>query len=106
VGFGTQQVAALLDGQPKGPRIMHAPDAPELATLRALMEGEWLEGAMAALAIDRHELPFLWDADFFRNGHGYVLCEINASSVVPFPSAAPAAIATLALERLSVRPRP
>ena len=102
VGFGTQQVAALLEGQTKGPRIMHAADAPELAALRERMEGEWIEGAMNALAIERHELPVLWDADFFRrpNGEGFVLCEINASSVVPFPSAAPVAIAELVDERV------
>jgi hypothetical protein len=105
VGFGTQNVAALLEGQQKGPRIMHPPDAPELAALRTLMEAEWVQGAMSALAIERHELPFLWDADFFRRrspdgAEGYVLCEINASSVVPFPSEAPAAIAALVDQRL------
>jgi hypothetical protein len=107
VGFGTQQVAALLDGQHKGPRIMHGPDAPELASLRVLMEGEWLQGAMNALGIESHELPFLWDADFFRRPtvdgrEGYILCEINASSVVPFPTDAPRAIAALVDERVRV----
>jgi len=99
VGFGTQQVAALLDGPTKGPRIMHAADAPELAALRQRMEGEWIEGAMRTLDIARDELPFLWDADFFRRGDGFVLCEINASSIVPYPSGAPAAIAALVAQR-------
>jgi hypothetical protein len=79
---------------------MRPPDAPELATLRARMEGEWVAQALAVLSIDRRELPFLWDADFFRTRDGFVLCEINASSVVPYPSEAPAAIAALVAERV------
>ena len=49
---------------------------------------------------------FIWDADFLygpRMPDGndtYVLCEINVSSVMPIPDAAPAAIARLAKERL------
>jgi hypothetical protein len=48
----------------------------------------------------------LWDADFLygpRTASGddtYVLCEINVSSVIPFPEQAPAAVARLVLARL------
>jgi len=62
---------------------------------------------MHLLGIDRRDLPIIWDADFLygpRDAAGqdsYVLCEINVSSVVPFPDQAPMAIARLARERLS-----
>ena len=48
----------------------------------------------------RDELPVLWDADFMygpRTAAGedtYVLCEINCSSVIPFPPAVPGKIAS------------
>ena len=64
----------------------------------------------------KRSLPIIWDADFLygpRTAAGedtYVLCEINVSSVFPFPEQAPAAIARLAMARLrssktSARPR-
>ena len=46
------------------------------------------------LVIDKIDLPVLWDADFLlgpKDGEGadtYVLCEINVSSVYPFPASA------------------
>jgi hypothetical protein len=51
------------------------------------------------LEISDTQLPVLWDADFLfgpRNAAGedtYILCEINASCVTPFPPEAPAKIA-------------
>jgi hypothetical protein len=51
----------------------------------------------------------IWDADFMLGPPGangtdsYVLGEINVSSVYPFPSDAPAAIARYTLDRLSMR---
>jgi hypothetical protein len=56
------------------------------------------------LGIDIADLPVIWDCDFLlgpRNNAGedtYVLCEINVSSVAPFPDAAvePLARAVLA----------
>jgi hypothetical protein len=61
---------------------------------------------MGLLDIDAESLPVIWDADFLygpRDHSGrdtYVLCEINVSSVFPFPEQAPQEIARLALERL------
>ena len=58
------------------------------------------------LDIDAGSLPIIWDADFLygpRDASGrdsYVLCEINVSSVAPFPDTAPAEIARLAMARL------
>jgi hypothetical protein len=59
------------------------------------------------LDIDADSLPVIWDADFLygpRTASGedtYVLCEINVSSVFPFPEQAPAEIARLASGRLA-----
>jgi hypothetical protein len=46
------------------------------------------------LGIDAAALPLLWDADFLLGEHAadaaerHVLCEINVSSVSPFPDSA------------------
>lgn len=70
------------------------------------METEWTPQMMQLLGIDAGSLPLLWDADFLygpRTNTGedtYVLCEINVSSVSPFPEDTPAAIARLVLARL------
>ena len=58
------------------------------------------------LDIDQSQLPVIWDADFMygpRDADGrdtYVLCEINISSVYPFPEDALGPLATETLSRL------
>jgi len=58
------------------------------------------------LDIDRADLPVIWDADFLygpKTPDGedtYVLCEINASAVLPIPDEAPAEIARCVARRL------
>jgi len=114
VGFGHQLIKALIPPPPEGPnseaatpgpRIMHAASAPEFQGLRSRMESEWTPQMMQLLDIDAGSLPIIWDADFLygpRDASGadsYVLCEINVSSVYPFPEQAPAKIASLARER-------
>jgi hypothetical protein len=70
------------------------------------MEAEWTPQMMQVLDIDERSLPVLWDADFLygpRTAAGddtYVLCEINVSSVIPFPDQVPAAVARLVPGRL------
>jgi uncharacterized protein DUF6815 len=115
VGFGHQLIKALIPPPPEGPdseaarpgpRIMHAASAPQFQTLRTKMEREWTPRLMQSLEIDPASLPIIWDADFLygpRTAAGddtYVLCEINVSSVAPFPEQAPEAIARLAMARL------
>jgi hypothetical protein len=115
VGFGHQLIKALIPPPPEGPdspaaqpgpRIMHPASAPEFQELRKRMESEWTPQMMSLLAIDVGSLPMIWDADFLygpRDASGrdsYVLCEINVSSVAPFPETAPAEIARLAMARL------
>ena len=118
VGFGHQLIKALLpppsggptsDAAQPGPRIMHPASAPMFHALRTKMESEWTPQMMQVLDIDADSLPVIWDADFLygpRSASGedsYVLCEINVSSVFPFPAGAPAEIARRAQKRLLSR---
>jgi hypothetical protein len=115
VGFGHQLIKALIPPPPEGPdseaaqpgpRIMHPASAPAFQALRTKMESEWTPQMMQLLDIDAGSLPIIWDADFLygpRTASGedtYVLCEINVSSVFPFPEQAPSEIARHALMRL------
>lgn len=114
VGFGHQLIKALIPPPPEGPdseaaqpgpRIMHPATAPEFQVLKTRMESEWAPRMMQLLGIDAGSLPIIWDADFLygpRDAAGqdtYVLCEINVSSVFPFPEQAPSEIARLARAR-------
>jgi hypothetical protein len=92
---------------------MHPATATAFQALRTHMETEWTPQMMQVLDLDSNSLPIIWDADFLygpRTPSGddtYVLCEINVSSVSPFPEQAPAEIARLALARLrSSKTRP
>jgi hypothetical protein len=115
VGFGQQLIKALIPPPPEGPdseaaqpgpRIMHPASAPKFQPLRKKMEGEWTPQLMQLLDIDVPSLPIIWDADFLygpRTASGedtYVLCEINVSSIYPFPEQALAEIARLTLDRV------
>lgn len=111
VGFGHQLIKALVPPPPgggpeaaqPGPRIMHPADAPPFRRLREQMEGEWVPAMQALLDIPTASLPALWDADFLygpkaQNGQDtYVLCEINVSSVAPYPDSAAPKVAEAAL---------
>ncbi|MBK8935400.1 MAG: Cj0069 family protein [Chloroflexi bacterium] len=102
-GFGFQSVNALYPpaaGQPvhsapqPGPRHYFPPTMPEAQRLKQKMETGWIQEMQRLLDIPTHQLPVLWDADFLfgpRTAVGedsYVLCEINVSSVAPFPNSA------------------
>jgi hypothetical protein len=111
VGFGHQLIKALIPppasggaetAQP-GPCLMHTADALPFRQLRDKMENEWLPGMQALLDIPTALLPALWDADFLYGpktedgGDTYVLCEINVSSVAPYPDSAAPKVAAAAL---------
>ncbi|HEX6017297.1 MAG TPA: Cj0069 family protein [Burkholderiaceae bacterium] len=103
-GFGHQAVNALypaIGGQPApsaGPRLYHGADDPRFQDLRARLESGWLALLRECTGVSAERLPLLWDIDFlFGEATAgepvrYVLCEINVSSVSPFP---PSAIAPL-----------
>ena len=112
-GFGLQAINALYPAPagappaaapPPGPRLYHPPTMPEYQPLRQQLEREWVPEMQRLLGIADDALPVLWDCDFLlgpRTASGadtYVLCEINASSVSPFPESAvlPVARAVLA----------
>lgn len=103
-GFGLQAVNALYPaaaGAPApqpGPRLYHGPDLPQCAPLRRLLESQWIEQLRACVGLPRARLPLLWDCDFLPGGtepadaQRWVLCEVNVSSVAPFP---PSSVAPL-----------
>jgi len=99
-GFGHQAVNALypaLEGAPApapGPRLYHPPDLPQFQELRRRLETQWVDMLLQRTGVTRDRLPMLWDWDFMPGAptadqpERYVLCEINASSVAPFPPSA------------------
>ena len=99
-GFGHQAVNALYpadsDGvaPSPGPRLYSGPDDARFQELRRHLEGEWVDLLCQRTGVAHEALPLLWDADFLLGGHEpstperYVLCEINVSSVSPFPESA------------------
>ena len=104
-GFGHQAVNALYPArgdQPApatSPRLYHGADDSRFQDLKARLESGWIEQLRARVDVPQERLPLLWDMDFIPGEAspdgtpGYVLCEINVSSVSPFP---PSAIAPLA----------
>ncbi|NRF71779.1 Cj0069 family protein [Aquincola sp. S2] len=99
-GFGHQAINALypaLRGEPApspGPRLYHDADKPDFQPLKQLLESQWIDLLRERVGLSRAQLPLLWDCDFLPgDGAGrHVLCEVNVSSVSPFP---PSAIAPL-----------
>mgnify|MGYP007028079305 CR=1 FL=1 len=102
-GFGHQPINALYPaaaGQPPseapqpGPRLYYPPTMPDAQLLKRKVEEEWLPAMQQLLEIETAHLPVLWDADFLlgpkttTGEDTYVLCEINVSSVAPFPDSA------------------
>jgi len=75
-------------------KTMYPADEPALAPLRESVESDWVPGMMARLRLHEEQLPALWDVDLLMTEAArFVLCEINASSVIPFPPQAPARVA-------------
>ena len=119
-GFGLQAVNALHpplagSGSQEAPtpsqRLYHPPDLPHLQGLKERLENEWVPQLERTLDIRREELPLLWDCDFLhgaptREGdERYVLCEINVSSVAPFPDSAIEPLVLAALSRIERKRR-
>jgi hypothetical protein len=108
-GFGLQAVNALHPDAPlPGPRLYHGPELPEFQALRQALERGWVAQLCERVGLARERLPLLWDCDFMLGAAAadaaprFVLCEINVSSVSPFP---PSSIAPLvaAVQRRLVR---
>jgi hypothetical protein len=116
VGFGLQGAGPLLD-EPGGaelvmglpaPKKMFPLDHPPYQHLRRHVE-RWVPEMQRILDISIDRLPVLWDADFLLGppapdgGETYVLCEINASCITPFPPGAPETVAAATAQRLRSR---
>jgi hypothetical protein len=52
------------------------------------VENEWVPQLMSIAEVSPAELPMLWDIDLMLADNGYMLCEINVSSVYPYPETA------------------
>ena len=103
VGFGVQSINALypapLGAPPEAaplptPRIYHPATLESYQPLKQKLEEEWVPQLEQLLDIHTTTLPIIWDCDFLlgpkdaKGNDTYVLCEINVSSVSPFPESA------------------
>jgi hypothetical protein len=115
IGFARQFAPGHAEGTPNpktfglpAAKTMFPPSEAQFAGLRRSLENEWIPRMTTTLALERSRLPVLWDADFLfgpktMDGEDtYVLCEINASCITPFPPEAPAKIADHAARVLTM----
>jgi hypothetical protein len=121
VGFGHQAINALFpapldapltEAPLPGPRLYHPPSMPEFQTLKRKLEDEWVPAVQRLLEIETESLPILWDCDFLLGPQDnncedtYVLCEINVSSVAPYPESAVPSVIDASVARVqTVRQR-
>ncbi len=102
-GFGYQEINALYELNnnatetyfPPGKRYYFTENCGVFSDLKEIMEAKWVPRLLEILSISPGQLPVIWDADFFinepnaiRTERKYTLCEINVSSVSPFPPSA------------------
>jgi uncharacterized protein DUF6815 len=117
-GFGEQLINALHPAEPgaaagsapqPGPRLYYPPTRADFQPLKDKLEQQWLGQLCEVVGIDKAQLPILWDADFLygeKDADGadtYILCEINVSSVYPFPDDALGPLAAETLWQLKHR---
>jgi hypothetical protein len=117
-GFGEQLINALYPAEgggpgnvaPRpGPRLYYPPTRADFRALKEKLEREWLDQLCGIVGLEKNQLPILWDADFMygeKEADGadtYVLCEINVSSVYPFPDDALGPLAAETLRQLAGR---
>ncbi|KAL3806136.1 hypothetical protein ACHAXA_010847 [Cyclostephanos tholiformis] len=116
-GFGHQAINALHPtaelpmGHPRRyypPENLEGGDVPPLdfQPLRRKLESEWMPSLLDQLNMTSDALPVLWDADFMLGpkdpndgSDTYVLCEINMSSVSPYPDSATPLIANATIRQ-------
>jgi hypothetical protein len=111
-GFGHQAINALHPGAPTpGPRLYHDAELAEFQTLRGQLESSWVTLLRERVGLARERLPLLWDCDFMLGepaadgAQRFVLCEINVSSVSPFPPSAIVPLVEAVRRRLGWPPR-
>jgi hypothetical protein len=116
VGFARQRPVSQSD-DPSAPsparvlglpsaKTMYGPTQPEFSTLRAQLERDWVPALCHQVGVKNQDLPVMWDADFLYGPppddgvDTYMLCEINVSSVIPFPPDTPGRVASAVGRRL------
>jgi hypothetical protein len=114
-GFGHQAINALYPapaGEPApqpGPRLYYGADLSQFQALRGMLETQWIEQLRRRVGVSRDGLPLLWDCDFMfgeptaDQHQRYVLCEINVSSVSPFPPSSIEPLVAAVKQRLQAR---
>jgi hypothetical protein len=114
-GFGHQAINALYPAAPgqappaPGPRLYHPADMPQFQSLKQRLETQWIELLRQRVGLTHDQLPMLWDCDFMvgepsaEQPERYVLCEINVSSVSPFPPSAVAPLVAAVKARVKAR---
>jgi hypothetical protein len=115
VGFAHQSPDALVRESPESRDILGLPaqktmygaSEPRFKSLRARVESDWVPAMQRLVEVDTDSLPLLWDADFLygpkteAGEDTYVLCEINVSSVYPFPEPAVGKLAQAVATRIT-----
>jgi hypothetical protein len=77
--------------------------------LRRLLETAWVDLLCQRVGLAPEQLPMLWDCDFMlgeptpTQAERFVLCEINVSSVSPFPPSAIGPLVVAVKARLAER---
>ncbi|MBC8056058.1 MAG: Cj0069 family protein [Rhizobiales bacterium] len=110
-GFGLQTVNALHPTLPPGPRLYHGPDLPACRSLKKALEFSWIALLRQRVGLAPEHLPLLWDCDFMfgeptaDGAPRFVLCEVNVSSVSPFPPSSIAPLVEAVSARLAARPQ-
>jgi hypothetical protein len=111
-GFGLQAVNALHPQAPTpGPRLYHGPELTGFQTLRQALESNWITLLRECVGLAHDQLPLLWDCDFMLGEttadgtQRFVLCEINVSSVSPFPPSSIAPLVQAVRRRLGLPSR-
>jgi hypothetical protein len=107
VGFGHQAVNALFPAQGDapaplpGPRLYSGPDDARFVGLRERLERDWVHQLCECTGTPAQALPLLWDADFLpgASADAHVLCEVNVSSVAPYPESAVGPLVQAVLQR-------
>ncbi len=112
-GFGYQEINALYPTAPDEDFTRRQPSRRHYYTeqchlfqrLRERLETDWVPGLCACVGLEPGKLPLLWDADFLLGDppQEYLLCEINASCVSPFPDSAVTSLIRELGRRLTAR---
>jgi hypothetical protein len=108
-GFGLQAVNALHPDAPTpGPRLYHGPELPGFQELKQQLESTWITLLRERVGLAHEQLPLLWDCDFMLGEPAadgtqrFVLCEINVSSVSPFPPSSTAPLVEAVRRRIGM----